>query len=235
MGLSCLLLTNDRTLLEVIRAGFGATGVELEMRASTASAIELSSRRHLDSFVIDCEGVERGEELLAQIRNSRSNKQSVLLAVVNARTPASAAIEAGADFVLAKPVQDKQLRNILDIALARMEREHRRYFRHKVELPIDLVCLTGETCAGRVMNVSEGGLALSRFGPSRVEGVVSVQFGLPSVPPRAFRAKAEVVWSDAFAMGMRFLHIDSASRPYFLAWLDALEAQKQFHDAAPAS
>jgi len=34
------------------------------------------------------------------------------------------AIEAGADFVLGKPVQDKQLRRVLDIALPRMEREH---------------------------------------------------------------------------------------------------------------
>src|SRR6185369_11496129 len=45
----------------------------------------------------------------------------------NATTSVSNAIEAGADFALAKPVQDKQLRNLLDIAIPRMNREHRRY------------------------------------------------------------------------------------------------------------
>ena len=96
MGLTCLLLTSDVKLLEVIRAGFSATSVELEMRADAASAIELSTRRHVDSFVIDCDGVERATDLLTQIRHSRSNKLSVVFAVVNATISASMAIEAGA-------------------------------------------------------------------------------------------------------------------------------------------
>ena len=60
MGLNCLLLTRDATLLEVIRCGFSGTTVELGMRTDAVSAIELSARRHLDGFVIDCDGVERG-------------------------------------------------------------------------------------------------------------------------------------------------------------------------------
>jgi len=57
MGLNCLLLASDATLLEVIRTGFSAASVELEMRADAASAIELSARRHLDGFIIDCDDV----------------------------------------------------------------------------------------------------------------------------------------------------------------------------------
>src|SRR5216684_5068717 len=155
MGLNCLLLTSDATLLEVIRAGFSTTKVELEMRADAASAIELSARRHLDGFVIDCDGVERAMDLLAQIRGSRSNKLSVVLAVVNGTTSVSTAVDAGANFVLGKPVEAKTLRNILDMAVPRMEREHRRYFRHKVDLPVELLCFSGETVTGKIMNVSE--------------------------------------------------------------------------------
>ena len=143
MGLTCLLLTSDVTLLEVIRKGLYATSVELEMRTDAASAIELSARRHLDGFVIDCDGVERAMDLLAQIRGSRSNKISVVFAVVNGTTIVSKAVDAGANFVLGKPVQDKQLQSLLDVALPRMDREHRRYFRHKVDLPFSF-------CATRV-------------------------------------------------------------------------------------
>ena len=67
MGLNCLLVTGDATLLEVFRKGFCATSVELEMRTDAASAIELSARRHLDGFIIDCDGVERAMDLLVQI------------------------------------------------------------------------------------------------------------------------------------------------------------------------
>ncbi len=235
MSLNCLLLTCDATLLEVIRAGFSATKVELEMRTDAASAIELSARRHLDGFVIDCDGVERAMDLLGQIRASRSNKLSVVLAVVNGTTSVSTAVDAGANFVLGKPVEAKVLRSILDIALPRMEREHRRYFRHKVDLPIELLCQTGEAFAGKIMNVSEGGLALTRFGPSPVEGVVTVRFGLPSANPQIFQAKADVVWNDAFAIGLRFLRIEPGCRAYFQAWLDSLEAQMQFRKSIQSS
>ena len=169
MALNCLLVTRDVSLLELIRAGFSATNVELEMRTDATSAIELSARRHLDGFVIDCDDVPQAQDLLFQIRNTRSNKLSVIFAVVNAATSVSMAVEAGANFVFGKPVQEKQLRSFLDIALPRMERDHRRYFRHKVDLPIELLCQTGETIAGKIMNVSENGLALTPFGSARLK------------------------------------------------------------------
>jgi CheY-like chemotaxis protein len=229
MALNCLLLTNDARLMEVIRAGLSGINVDLEMRTDTTSAIELSMRRHLDGFVIDCDDLPQATDLLSQIRNTRSNKLSVILAVVNGTTSVSMAIEAGANFVLGKPVQDKQLRSFLDIALPTMLREHRRYFRHKVDLPIELLCHTGETFTGKIINVSESGLALTRF--ASVEGVVTVRFGLPSVTPKIFQAKAEVVWNDAFAMGLRFLQVDAGCRSFFEAWLDSLEAQKRFQES----
>ena len=85
MSLNCLLLTRDATLLEVFRIAFSAVSVELEMRSDAASAIELSTRRHLDGFVIDCDDVSGGADVLAQIPGSRSNKATVVVAVVNGR------------------------------------------------------------------------------------------------------------------------------------------------------
>lgn len=235
MGLNCLLVTGDATLLEVFRKGFCATSVELEMRTDAASAIELSARRHLDGFVIDCDGVERAMDLLVQIRGSRSNKTSVVVAVVNGTTSVSTAVDAGANFVLGKPVQDKQLQSLLGVALPRMEREHRRYFRHKVDLPVELLCYTGETFAGKLNNVSAGGLALTHFGPVAVEGVLTVQFRLPSTGPQTFQAKAAVVWNDAATMGLRFLRIEPACLSSFEAWLDSLESKLQFRESGQSS
>ena len=234
MGLNCLLLTGDATLLEVFRKGLCATSVELEMRSDAASAIELSARRHLDGFFIDCDDVSGATDVLTEIRGSRSNKASVVVAVVNGTTSVSTAVDAGANFVLGKPVQDRQLRSLLEVAVPRMAREHRRYFRHKVDLPVELLC-TGETFAGKIMNVSEDGLALTHFGPAAVEGLVTVQFGLPSAEPQTFQAKAEVVWNDASAMGLRFLRIEPGSRSCFEAWLDSLESQLQFRESAQSS
>ena len=231
MGLNCLLLTTDATLLGVFRTGFNATSVELEMRTDAASTIELSARRHLDGFIIDCDDVSGARDVITEIRSSRSNKTSFVVAVVNGTTSVSTAVDAGANFVLGKPVHDKQLRSLLEVALPRMAREHRRYCRHKVDLSVELLCYTGETLAGKIMNVSEDGLALTHFAAPAVEGVVTVRFELPSAEPRTFQAKAEVVWNDASVLGLRFLRIEPSSRSYFEAWLDSLEAQLQFRES----
>jgi CheY-like chemotaxis protein len=228
-GLSCLLLTGDAALLGVVQNTFSAAGVGLELRADAASAVELAGRRHIDGLVIDCDDVRGAMDALATIRNSRSNKLSVVFAVLNGKTSVSAAVEAGANFVAGKPVPDTLLRSHLDIALPRMEREHRRYFRHKVDLSITLSC-SNETVVGKIMNVSEGGLAVTHFGPAAVEGTLTIQFGLPGTSAQVFRAKAEVVWRDAFAIGLRFLRIEPDCRLSFEAWLESLEAQLQFRE-----
>jgi ActR/RegA family two-component response regulator len=231
MGLSCLLLTSDAALLELLRTAFSAAGVGIELRSDAASALELANRRHIDGFVIDCDGVPGAGNVLTQVRSSRSNRNSVVFAVLNGTTSVSAAVEAGANFVMGKPVQEKLLRGLLETALPRMEREHRRYFRHKVDLAIELSCSSGETLTAKMMNVSEGGLAVTHFGPAVVEGTVAVEFGLPGTSAQIFQAKAEVVWRDAFTIGLRFLRIEPACRLSFGAWLDSLEAQLQFRES----
>jgi c-di-GMP-binding flagellar brake protein YcgR len=154
-----------------------------------------------------------------------------VLAVVNGATSVSAAVEAGANFVTGKPVQDKVLRSILDMAVPRMEREHRRYFRHKVDLPVTILCDATSLVVGKMMNVSEGGLALTHFGPATVEGATSVQFVLPGTSAQAFQARAEVVWKDAFAIGLRFLRIEPSCRASFQAWLESLDAQQRLRES----
>jgi hypothetical protein len=100
-----------------------------------------------------------------------------IFVVVNATT--TIATKAMADFVLTKPVPQSHLRGFLDIAVGWMEREHRRYFRHKASVPLQLFCNTGVSFAGKIKNVSEGGLAVTHFGPTAAQGVVTVQFELP--------------------------------------------------------
>jgi len=234
MALTCLLLTRDVALLDVVRSTFGAVGVGVEHRADAASAIELISRRHIDSFVIDCDDVCAATDALATIRSSRSNKLATVFAILNGKTSVTAAIEAGANFVIGKPVSDSLLRSHLDAALPKMEREHRRYFRHRVDLPITVSCST-ETLVGKIMNVSEGGLSLTHFGPAAVEGTVTIQFELPSTTAQVFRAKAEVVWRDAFGAGLRFLRIEPDCRLSFKAWLESLEARLQFRESSQSS
>jgi hypothetical protein len=80
-------------------------------------------------------------------------------------------------------------------------------------------------------NISEGGMAIKLVDPVRLKGVVPVEFDIPSIEPQAFHAKADIVWSDSFTMGLRFLHIEKNSEVALQSWLSSLEGQFQFRDS----
>jgi CheY-like chemotaxis protein len=231
MGLDCLVVTCDSTLLGQIKANFSARGASLNLRQDAASAIELASRRHWDGLIIDCDDVAGGTEALLKVRSSRSNQETLIIAVLNGSTSTEAALDLGANFVLCKPIEESRLRGVLDIAVPKMEREHRRYFRYDIDLPVRFQNHLGQSFSTVMKNVSEGGMAIKLVDPVHLKGVVPVEFDIPSVEPQAFHAKADIVWSDAFAMGLRFLHIEKGCEVALQSWLSSLEAQSQFRDS----
>jgi CheY-like chemotaxis protein len=231
MGLECLLVTSDSTLLNDIQVGLGPYGASLHLRQDAASAIEFVSRRHFDGLVIDCD-VPGGTRTLSELRSTPANKHTLVLAVLNGATSAEEALGLGADFALSKPIQQARLRSVLDIAIPKMEREHRRYFRYDVDLPVRFQNPLRQSFNARMQNVSEGGLAIRLVDPVKLKGVVAVEFEIPSVEPQAFQAKADVVWSDSFVMGLRFLHMDKDSGVALQTWLNSLESRFRFHESA---
>ena len=224
-------MTCDSNLLGHIRSNFAASGASLDFRQDSASAIELTSRRHLDGLVIDCDDVGGGTEVLTKTRNSLSNQQTLIFAVTNGSTSVEKAVDLGANFVLCKPIQEPRLRSVLDVAIPKMEREHRRYFRYDVDLPVRFRNHLGQSFTARIKNVSEGGLAVRLVDPVQLKGVVTMEFELPSVTPQLFHSRADVVWSDSFVMGLRFLYIEKDSGAALQGWLHSLEAQCQLRES----
>jgi DNA-binding response OmpR family regulator len=231
MRLECLIVTCDSNLLSHIKSNFGTSGASLDFRQDSASAIELASRRHFDAVFIDCDDVGGGTEVLTKTRNSRSNQQTLIFAVTSGSTSVENAVDLGANFVLCKPVQETRLRSVLDIAIPKMEREHRRYFRYDSDLPVRFGNHLGQSFTARMKNVSEGGLAVSLVDRLHLKGVLTLEFELPSVTPQRFHARADVVWSDCFTMGLRFLYIEKNSEVALQGWLKSLDAQSQLNES----
>ncbi len=234
MGLQCLMLTRDPNLLGRIKATLHEHRASLDLRQDCASTIELASRRHWDGIVIDCDDVPGGTEVIAQVRNCRSNRQSLIFAVVNGSTSVDTALNLGANFVICKAAEETRLRSVLDATIPKMEREHRRYFRYEVDLPVQLRNHDGQAFSARMKNVSEGGLCIKLVGRQRVEGLVTVEFEIPSDASRTFQAKADVVWSDSSLMGLCFLYTEKDSGLVLQTWLNSLEGKSQIHECLGA-
>jgi len=226
------MVTRDPNLLSHIRTTLTQRGASLDLRQDSASAIELASRRHWDGIIVDCDDVPGGAEAIATMRSTQSNQQTLIFAVINGTTRADEALDLGANFVISKAGHETRLDSVLDATIPKMEREHRRYFRYEVDLPVRLRTHDGHKFTARMKNISEGGLAIKLVDPLRLEGLVTLDFNVPNINSEVFKAKADVVWSDSFAMGLRFLYTDKDSGIILQAWLNSLEAQAQLHEAS---
>jgi PilZ domain len=228
--LQCLLLTADNSLLEVVHAEMQPLNVGLEIRTDSASAREFAERRHLDGFVLDCDDVAGARDLVAEIRQSKCNRTATVLAVCNGVESASL-LEMGANFVLGKPVTRARLRSHLSAALPLMSREHRRYFRFRCALAA-VIQGSAKAQPARLVNISEGGLALRATG--KLQGNLRIAFELPSMSPRQVEVTGEVVWSDSAGLaGVRFLRMSEVDRKYLSQWLESLEYQAMLRKPDP--
>jgi CheY-like chemotaxis protein len=231
MRLQCLVVTRERATLELLRPALESSGIDVEVRAEADSASEICRRRHLDGFVVDCDDVPGGRNLMACIRSSGSNRMSTILAVVNGGTSINDALEQGANFVLGKPLSPERLQAYLKIARVFMESEHRRYFRFAVNLPVR-VCFDDEhVVEARMVNISEGGMALRLPGSKGLQGTARLEFDLPSIEPFKVQAKGEVIWGDGGGLaGVRFLYMGDESRRNLLDWLSQLHGQMELQE-----
>jgi CheY-like chemotaxis protein len=230
LELQCLLLTCDSALLQMVTTALQSVSVGLEIRTDSSSAREMAERRHLDGFILDCDDVAGGHELLAQIRRGKCNRAATVVALSNGASSA-ALLDLGANFVIAKPVTLERLESHLAIALPLMIREHRRYFRFSYPVPIEIE-FNRQRLSARMVNISEGGLALRTS--SQIQGKIRLAFELPSTVPCRIELKGEVVWNDREGLaGIRFLHMPESSREQLQQWLFTLESQMMLREGGP--
>lgn len=220
MRLNCLLVSRDPQVQHAIAGVFA--GIDLHLREDALSALEIIGRGHFDGFVIDCDGVEGGSEVIAGIRGSRGNHQSVIFTIVNGATSYATATELGANFVLGKPVDASRLRAYLQSSLHKMESEHRRYFRYQLSLEAEVIRRDGKVVPAQILNVSDGGLALRLLDRARLHGAVTIRFHIPGANKGPVTAILAVSWCTEPIFGMQFVGMDAESRSAYDDWLHSM-------------
>lgn len=196
--------------------------IDLRVREDTLGALELISRSHFDAFVIDCDGMQRGTEIIVAVRNSPSNRRAVIFTIVSGKTSVAAAMECGSNFVLGKPVDGEHLRTYFESSLHKMETEHRRYFRYQLTLDAEVVARDGMVLSAQILNASERGLAIRLLDRAQLHGSATVRFSIPCRKKRLITAVALVSWSREPLFGMKLFGMDEESRSAYVEWLSSM-------------
>jgi ActR/RegA family two-component response regulator len=212
-----LLVTHDPQVQDTVADVF--SGIDLRLREDTTSALEVIGRSHFDGFIVDCDGMEEGKNIVAGIRNSRANHQSVIFTIVNGATSVEAATELGSNFVLGKPLEAIRLESYLRSSIQKMEAEHRRYFRYQLTLDGEVILRDGSTVAAQILNVSDGGFAMRLLDRAHLHGAVTIWFIIPGPKRTVITGSAAPCWSTEPIFGMKFVSMDDESRSAYEEWL----------------
>lgn len=221
MIVNSLLVSRDRRVQSAVADVFA--GIDLKLREDFGAALDAINTSHFDGFVVDCDGIERGPEIIGRIRESRGNRKSVIFAIVSGTTSISDATAMGANFVLRKPLEITRLTTYVRSSICKMEAEHRRYFRYQLTLDAEVIRRDRRAIAAQVFNVSSGGVALRLLDRALVEEPVTIRFTIPSgKTTRVISAMATVCWANETMLGMKFFGMDEASRTAYDLWLSSM-------------
>src|ERR1700723_2134907 len=190
---SALLVSKDAVAIEPISESMRQLAISTAVCGEVSIAPLLLNRRKFGATIVDLSLGEQARAFLEKVRNSPSNRTSVMFAISDSDAETAAAFKDGSNFVFRRPLSESSINQNVRAAYGLILREHRRYFRCPVEVPVALCHPGMPEIRAHSVNISEGGMALSTSVPLRLGEEVQIQFVLPAsrVP---FSVESKICW-----------------------------------------
>jgi CheY-like chemotaxis protein len=229
MAFDCLVLCDELESLKVLCKALDEAEINRDICTEFEEASQLLNHRKYEAVVVDCDGMEQGAKFLRSVRRAPSNKQASVFALIAAESNAPTTFQKGANFALLKPLSLDVVSRSLRAAHSLMLQERRRWFRHPVELVVELKRHRVGTvhCVSR--NLSEGGMGLRSANGISIGQEFEIRFRIPG-DQNGIEGKCEVRWMDQNGnAGVRFLYLAQADYKRLKEWL-----QEQFEKTPPS-
>jgi hypothetical protein len=188
-----------------------------EVCDSANDMMERMVRGHYSALLMDFD-LPGAAQVAALARMTPPANRPVLFALLGPDVSVGAAFQAGANFVLYKPLELDPVEQSMRAARALLRADRRRSVRQKTEVLIYLQCGIVAMPALAV-DLSEQGLTLQAPEPLPPLREMPLRFVLPG-GTRMIEATGEVIWSDDNGRaGMFFSGLSLASRRQLKQWL----------------
>ena len=220
MALQALLLTRDPEVQKTIRRVLDTANIDLDLSQNVEQARMAISRRKYDAFMVDCDDMPSGPEVLRELRKGKSNRNCIAFAVISGRTSIQQAFEMGANFVLDKPISVDRVTRSVRAAQGLILRERRRYHRHLVKATGSILVDAGSEVPISITNISHGGISIECARRLDEGGAAKLRFQLPGAR-HTLEVKGEVMWSTPEGKsGIRFQVISVDMKKELDHWLE---------------
>jgi len=212
-----MLMCRDQQSLRVLSGALKALGIEPEVCLSPAEVMELMTLGYYSALVLDFD-LPNAALMVKVARLAPSQRRPVVFAMIGALTEIAATFQAGANFVIYKPLTSEQVLRSLRAGKAFMRADRRRSPRRKLET---LVYLQFGIAAmpAMVLDLNEQGISLQSPEPLPPVQEVPLRFVLPGTS-YMLEGTGEVIWTDAHGRaGVLFSRLTPASRKHLKQWL----------------
>jgi len=218
MSIEALIVSGDVDAVRVLSDVLQELAVATHACADVHAARGIIDKQKLDAVIVDCDDLASGCELIHDIRSGSANRLCVIFAIINGHTSVRTAFDLGANFVLEKPISLERAARSLRAAHGLMLRERRRYLRQPLDVA-GLLAVNGTDINVRVVNISEGGVAIQSDTLLREGASVRLQLVFPD-GKRIVESRAEVSWTGPGGRaGLHFVYVSEESKQEISRWL----------------
>lgn len=217
MAFKPLVMCRDEQSLRVLSAAMDVLDMEQTRCGSVAEALDRMVREHQPALVLDFD-LPNAELVARMARLAPAHSRPVIFAMIGARTEIGQTFQAGANFVLCKPLACEPVLRSLRSGRGFMKPDRRQSPRQKLEslvyLQLGMVALPAI-----VLDVTSNGLALQAPEPLPPIQEVPLRFVLPGTA-NLIETKGEVVWADdSGRAGVLFTQLAPTARRHLKNWL----------------
>src|SRR5208283_5016213 len=214
------LVSSDYATMQAVSSGVKEYGGKFMLLPAADEAREYLSRRKIDGIFVDMD-IPGAIALLEFIRKGSSNSKVIIFACSRNAKEYTMTLNAGANFLLRKPLCMDSVVLHITIAKELLVRERRRYFRHAVNLPV--VLKVGDVKQrARITNLSEAGMAVHTVSPLKRSAIVEISFDLPL--GINITVKGQVAWVNSEGLaGIALQDFAGKAKDFLDSWLTAQE------------
>jgi len=212
-----LLVSADPVTIQQFSHALQELSISPDICREVPAAVRLLKRQKFDAVIVDLQVGEQSGLILDEARLSPSNRTAVTFAI-RGSDAAGTALRERSEFIFERPLSARSIRNTLKPAYGLILREHRRYFRCPVSIPVVILRRMKPAIRCHSINISEGGMAVSTFVPLNTGESVQVRFTLPGYRPQ-FSVQSTTCWWKTGHLGVRFISLPQEQKSELQSWL----------------
>jgi len=217
MELRALLMCRRQQSLRLLSHTLDELEMKQDCCVSAQEAIELLARGSYSALVLDFD-LPGALQVAKLARLAPARSRPVTFAMIGSATDVSDAFQAGANFVLYKPLMVDQVLRCLRAARGFMRRDRRRSRRQAVDTVAYLLFGRKLAIPALMLDLNEEGFSVQAVDPLPTVSEIPVHFLLPgtSFP---IEGTAEMIWADdSGRAGMFFTRLTAASHKHLHGW-----------------